>query len=288
MDAPHAILATQAKFNRSTAGSWQAFSSHRAEVAKLLEPIGDARGGRLCVLGAGNCNDLHLPSLADAYDEVHLLDIDAAALEGAVKRQGVDASPHVHRHGWVDLTGIARTLSDWNRRKPNAAELRDALGRAAAAPPPAGFGAFDVVLSPCVLSQICGYAADALGREHPAYPDLLVSIRDRHLRLLVELTRPGGTALLVCDMLSSHSFAELSRVRREKLPALMDRMVYRGDFFSGLAPSAVEAVFRQDPLIAPLLNDVKLLRPWVWQLTPTRTFLVYAVRARRIGGAVIL
>jgi hypothetical protein len=287
-DAPHLILATQAKFNRSTADSWESFASHRAEVAALLQPLDGARGGRLCVLGAGNCNDLHLPSLIQTYDEVHLVDIDAAALDGAVKRQGVADSNRVHRHGGVDLTGIAETLSAWKQQRPTGEQIRAALRAAAAAPPPAAGGPFDVVLSPCVLSQICGYAGDVLGRDHPAYRDLLTAIRDRHLRLLAELTRPGGTALLVCDMLSSDSFAEISGTKREKLPALMDRLVYRGDFFPGLAPSSVERVFRQDLLIAPLLSDVKMLRPWVWQLTPTRTFLVYAIRVRRMGGAVIL
>jgi hypothetical protein len=205
-----------------------------------------------------------------------------------VKRQGVAGSGKIVLHRGIDLTGIADTLSTWKTRKPPPAEVRDALRRAADAPPPAVGEPFDVVLSPCVLSQICGFACDSLGKEHPLYRDLLIAIRDRHLRLLAELSRPGGTALLVCDMLSSDSFAEMSAVKRDKLPALMDRVVYRGDFFPGLAPSQVLDVFRHDPLIAPLLSDVKLLRPWVWRLTPARTFLVYALRIRRKGGALIL
>jgi hypothetical protein len=289
-DAPHRILAAQAKFNRSTAGSWETFASHRAEIANLLEPVGGSRGETLCVLGAGNCNDLDLCSLRAAYDGVHLLDIDGPALDAAAKRQGVAGSPGIFLHGGIDLTGIAETLSTWSSRKPSAGEIRGALRRAATAAPllAAAGGPFDVVLSPCVLSQIVGYAGDVLGRDHPAYRDLLVTIRDRHLRLLVELTRPGGTGLLVCDMLSSDSFAELAATKRDKLPALMDRMVCRGDFFPGLAPSAAESVFRNDPLIAPLLSDVRPLRPWVWQLTPVRTFLVYAIRVRRTAGTLLL
>jgi hypothetical protein len=289
-DDRHAILATQAKYNRSTADSWQTYASHRDEISALLEPLDEGTGGgRLCVLGAGNCNDLHLPTLLERYDEVHLVDIDAAAIEGAVKRQGVSGSPNVVLRGGVDLTGIADTLASWRTRKPSADQARDTVRRAASTSPPPPVGRpFDVVLSPCVLSQISGFARDSLGKDHPLYRELLVAIRDRHLRLLAELLRPGGTALLVCDMLSSDSFAELSVVKRDKLPALMDRLVYRGDFFPGLAPSQVQEVLRQDPLIAPLLGDVKLLRPWVWRLTPKRTFLVYAVRIRRRRGALIL
>jgi hypothetical protein len=286
---PHAILATQAKYNRSTADSWETYAAHRAEVTALLEPLDRAAtGGRLCVLGAGNCNDLHLPTLLDQYDQLHLIDIDGAAIEAAAKRQGVAGSPKIVLHGGVDLTGVAETLSAWKASKPSTDEAREAIRRAGTAPPPPVGDKFDVVLSPCVLSQISGFAGDALGKDAPLYRDLLRAIRDRHLRLLAELTRPGGSALLVCDMLSSDSFAELSAAKRDKLPALMDRLVYRGDFFPGLAPSQVIDVFRNDPLIASLLSDVKLLRPWVWQLTPTRTFLVYAVRVRRRAGAVLM
>ena len=49
-------------------------------------------------------------------------------------------------------------------------------------PWPLGTGEFDVVLSPCILSQICGFARDALGKNHPLCRELLVAIRDRHLR----------------------------------------------------------------------------------------------------------
>src|SRR3712207_5062684 len=100
---PHAILATQAKYNRSTADSWQTYASHRAEIAALLEPLdAAASGGRLCVLGAGNCNDLHLPTLLERFDELHLVDIDAAAIANAVKRQGVAGSSGILLHGDAD------------------------------------------------------------------------------------------------------------------------------------------------------------------------------------------
>ena len=39
------------------------------------------------MLGAGNANDLDLEQLARRFDEVHLVDIDAAALARATGRQ---------------------------------------------------------------------------------------------------------------------------------------------------------------------------------------------------------
>src|SRR5436190_10645706 len=127
---PHAILATQAKYNRSTADSWQTYASHRAEITSLLEPLDSSRRGRVCVLGAGNCNDLHLPTLLEQCDELHLVDIDAAALQTAVTRQGLAGSGNVTLHGGIDLTGVAETLSVWKTSKPAAGEVREVVRHA--------------------------------------------------------------------------------------------------------------------------------------------------------------
>jgi hypothetical protein len=64
-------LSTQAKLNKSSAAAWEPFTSHREKVTALL--TGSAAGGRLCVLGAGNCNDLDLARLLLAYAEITLV-----------------------------------------------------------------------------------------------------------------------------------------------------------------------------------------------------------------------
>lgn len=288
-EALHPILDTQSRYNRSTAGSWNEYAAHRAQIAHLLEPAGLGPAGRLCVLGAGNCNDLHLPSIAEAFNEVHLVDIDAEALDRAVARQEMDKSPRIHRHGGADLTGIAATLATWPQRRPSGQEIAACIDAARHAPAPLLPGPFDLALSPCLLSQIVGYAGDVLGREHPRYRDLLLAIRDRHLHMLVELTRPGGDGILVCDMLSSGSLADLITVRTGKLPDLMEKLSHTGQHFTGLAPSSVLAFFQRDMLTAPFLRHVRLLRPWIWSLAPLKkNFLVYAIRFRRSAGAVVL
>src|SRR5688572_33041802 len=77
----------QARFNRSTWAHWQHFAPHRARVQELILTGRELTpGGKLCALGAGNCNDLELNRLLDAFDEVHLVDIDPAALAKAAER----------------------------------------------------------------------------------------------------------------------------------------------------------------------------------------------------------
>src|SRR5687768_987564 len=90
----------QSKMNRTTRGQWDWYARHRAEIEKLIRT--DGRGQRICVLGAGNCNDLDLRWLTEAYREVRLVDIDRGALARAAERQGVTAK--VSLDAPVDLT----------------------------------------------------------------------------------------------------------------------------------------------------------------------------------------
>ena len=280
---------SQAKANRSTRDHWAYFASHRAQIQRLVVPELGSRGERsLCVLGAGNCNDVDLKALAEAFAEVHLVDLDASALNAALHRQGVDSSGQVRIHGGVDLTGIAPRFSHWEKAPPSLFEVDEAAADALRLPPPAIGGPFDVVLSPCLLSQLVGYASDVLGDSHPRRRDLLLALRTRHLRMLVDLLKPGGLGVLACDVASSDGVPALGAARKPDLSDLLNRLTYTGRHFDGLAPQAVEAALRSDPLVAPLIANVQLVRPWLWHLGPKRTFLVYAVCVRRSPGTVLL
>jgi hypothetical protein len=239
-------------------------------------------GGKFAALGAGNCNDLELPRLVDAFDEVHLIDIDPNALSAAADRQGVADSAKLRLHAPVDLTGIVNRLSAWKNAVPSLADVRQAIGESSTAASPTIGQPFDVVLSSCLLSQLVGYATDALGgQNHPGFRELVCEIRARHLKLMLDLLRPGGTGLLVCDLVSSDSRDDLARVPEHELPGLVRKLAGDRNFFSGLYPDAILATFQSEPRLQGLASDVRLLSPWLWRLGPLRTFLVYAIRFRR-------
>ena len=282
---------SQAQANRSTRDHWRFFASHRAQIQGLILPdVGEARAGgrRLCVLGAGNCNDVDLKALTEAFEELHLVDLDAPALEAAVGRQGVKASPRVKLHGGVDLTGIAELFPKWEKSPPTPAEVDAGAARALNRATPAIGGPFDVVLSPCLLSQLVGYASDVLGRAHPRRRELLVALRTRHLRTLADLLAPGGTGVVVCDVASSAGYPELLDIKKEKLSDLLDRLNYTDRGFDGLSPAKMRAAIAADATIAPLLGPVQQVPPWLWTLGPRKKFLVYALRLRRLSGPVLL
>lgn len=284
------VVEKQARFNRSTRAHWLHFAPHRARVQELILTGRELTpGGRFVALGAGNCNDLELNRLLGAFDEVHLVDIDPAALRAAVNRQGVANGPGLRTHAPVDLTGIAEMVSGWRRGHPaTMPDVCDAIRASDAAPAPQLGGTFNVVLSSCVLSQLVGYATDALGGErHPGFRDLVRAIRARHLRLMLDLLAPDGTGLLVCDLVSSDSRDDLPRLAEHELPAFVAALPRDGNFFSGLYPDAVMAALREDSALVSKTAGVRLLTPWLWRLGPQRTFLVYALRFRRGAGSTI-
>ncbi|MGA2501139.1 MAG: hypothetical protein ABSH20_25660, partial [Tepidisphaeraceae bacterium] len=108
--------------NESTAGSRAWFASHRQRIEALLRR--GPKGGRLCVLGAGNCNDLDLPELAGHFGEIHLVDLDEAAARGATKLLGLT---NVVVHAPVDITGIAAIISTWGMPRPTDAAIAHAM-----------------------------------------------------------------------------------------------------------------------------------------------------------------
>jgi hypothetical protein len=185
-------------------------------------------------------------------------------------------------HASVDLTGIENRVSEWKKTVPSLADVRQAVKESSAAETPELGGPVDVVLSSCLLSQLVGYATDALGGErHPGFKELVCEIRARHLHLMLDLLGPGGTGLLICDLVSSDSRDDLARVPEHELSGLVRKLAGDRNFFSGLYPDAILAALRDEPRLAGSATDVRLLAPWLWRLGPLRTFLVYAIRFRK-------
>lgn len=259
---------------------WALYAAHRArftdavvEAARLRADA--AAQARLCVLGAGNCNDLDLERVAAPFTEVHLVDIDDRALMRAVARQPEAVRPRLHRHGGVDLAGLsARRLARWKRTVPDAAEIEDAAGASLEGVLTAVGGPYDVVASACVLTQMAFALRDVLGERHPALDAVRFALMRTHLSTLAALTAPGGVALFVSDVVSSSSYpvAEPLPEGRTLTDVLRDVVGSGAGYFAA-----------NPELVAGLLAEVgtpELLDPWLWTGPLDRTYLVYALRLR--------
>ena len=268
------LVAVQIENNRSSRDHWELFRDHRERVGELLRAT--PPGGRLCVLGAGNCNDLDLPALLAHCRELHLVDLDAAALEHGTTRQGAAPGSALFLHFGLDLTGMLSVMDDWSP----AATVTDADLLACIEQPvqhvvPRLPGPFDVVASVCLLSQLVGGVSRTVGRDHPRFADLVFAIRAGHFNLLLNLIRPGGMGLLITDFVSSDTVPNLDQLDDDALPYLAETR----NFFDGVNPFVLESLLRTAPMVAPRLAEVVTFPVWRWHFGP-RTYLVWAARFR--------
>src|SRR5262245_39426462 len=99
---PAAFDELQRRCNRDTADCWELFAGHRARLTALVL---EHASRRVAIVGAGNCNDLDLEALAVRSKEIHLIDIDAEAVQRARSRQPAAVAGALCLHAPVDLSG---------------------------------------------------------------------------------------------------------------------------------------------------------------------------------------
>jgi hypothetical protein len=278
---PSALLAYHRNNNRETASSWAEFSEHRARVTQLALEAAPETGGRLAVLGAGNCNDLDLDALAQCYREVHLIDVDVEALRRTQARVGPAVAARLVLHAPVDLTGSLDRLTAFRQTPPTPAQL-GALGKTGAEKVLAALpGGFDVTLSACLLSQLMHTCYLAMGARNPGLSMTAYAVSVAHLRSLAGLLAPGGTGLLVTDTISSQTYA-VDELWDERDPALMLAEIDRsGRVLSGTGPSQVRGILIQDQVLSEQVTPPRLVPPWRWRLASELTYVVYAYSFRR-------
>ncbi|HSZ80737.1 MAG TPA: hypothetical protein VLA14_00565 [Polyangia bacterium] len=270
--------------NAQSAGAWDLYADHRQKLTELVAAHGPRR--RVAILGAGNCNDLDLAALAKSFEEVHLADLDPAALVRALRRQTTRTRRRLFTHAGHDLSGLVTRLPRWRRRAPDLETLARAAPAAAAQVVAQLPGPFDVVVSDCFLSQIAWTCFRALG-EGPLLEAVLDVAVAAHLRTLVALTRPGGRCLLVTDVVSSES-QPLERLLPHADPgAVLRDLDRRSELFSGTSPSLAHVMLTADPDLAREVEDVSVISPWLWDVSPRRKVLVCALafgRRRVVTG----
>ncbi len=238
-------LLEQSRQNRTTRGQWELFAPHRQKLEQLMLP---GHGGRLCVLGAGNCNDLDLHWAQKTFAQVHLVDLDPDALRQAMERQHVQASATLHLHAPVNLT---------------AADFHP--------------GQFDVVLSPCVLSQLIEPVRKLLSKDLVQLLPKVKELRANHLALMARLLAQNGLGIVAIDITSSDVVKELAHIPDDQLADAMRNVIGQGRSFVGLDPRSLKQAIEAHPDLA----SITITQPWRWHIGLLRSFIVYAMCFRR-------
>ena len=269
--------------NETTSNHWTLFYSHREELSRLITRSRHCPSARLCVLGAGNCNDLDLARLERSFSEIHLVDLDSEALLKGAARQSMVHPSRLNLHGGIDVTGVLETMSTLRPGQVSQEGVNRCVREARDFEGLSFLGNFDTVVSTCLLTQLFDSVAFLSGSRHlPS--ELIRALRLRHLHLLAELLSPGGVGILVTDLASSDIVRHLADVALKALPVLMDQLSRRGPMFSGTNPWEARSLLEKHPLLSSLVHQVQIADPWLWQLAPLHCFLVSAIRFRRRGG----
>jgi hypothetical protein len=267
--------------NQSGLPHFDAFRDHRQALTRLLGGAAAGGGERLCVLGAGNAFDLELQELLARFAEVHLVDIDAAAVTRARERVPEGPRSRLSTHAPLDLSGMFQDIERWGRMQVTPQELMAAPAagakRIAAALP----GPFDVVASTCLLTQLQLTLLQLLGDTHQLFVALREFLTLTHLRTLAGLTKPGGCAVLVTDLCEAAVFPAGRPRNQADLVPLMAELVDKGFVIHSSHPGLIRATLDDDPVLKRSFSDSQLSAPWLWQNGPTHRFLVYALTLPR-------
>jgi SAM-dependent methyltransferase len=278
MSRVHEQFEEQRASNQSGLPYFDAFSEHRRRLSELILKTAS---GRVCVLGAGNAYDLDLDALLARFTEVHLVDIDAEALERARARTPEADRPRLFSHAPVDVSGMFHDIERWARLEVTPQELMAAPGagakRVAASLP----GPFDVVVSSCLLTQLQLSLLQVLGDQHRLFAALRELLTLTHLRVLSALTATAGRALLVTDLCDATVFPAGRPRDDSDLTPLFHELVAAGSVIYTAHPEVFRITLQDDPVLARTFAPARLSTPWLWQNGPERRFLVYALELAR-------
>jgi hypothetical protein len=270
LDSGAQARAAQFALNRQNAGARDLYRQHRERLMRLARAAQRAEG--LCVLGAGNADDLDLAEATESFGEVHLVDLDPHALAQAIDGQPDKVRRRVVTHAPVDLTGGAiDRIDEWGECTPQPQEL-SALAGSTAREVAARLGrTFDVVLSTCTLTQTFLPFKNTLALPATDWERLFSGLALVHLSVMSALTRDGGTAVLVTEVMDSRS--------EPSIEALVER----------LGPEPPPPHLRAEPDLRTLLLLLErapglasqvasrhLTSPWLWNLGALR-LLCYAL-----------
>jgi hypothetical protein len=266
--------------NREGRDLWDRYAVHRQHLTAAVLALAPAQGGRVCLLGAGNANDYDLVELAARFEEIHLVDIDPAALARAAGRQPAPVRNKLRSHGPVDLSGLYHQLEAGIHTLPDPEQLvergvRDILGRLP--------GDFDVVVSGCVMSQISWAFARMWEDDLELRAILEQAMVTIHLRALLGLVRPGGAALLAADLVSTDTYPVDELAPDADLRALVATLSEARLAYAVSNPDLIQQILRRDRQLRALLASSEMGAPWLWTGSHDRTYLVYPLVLRRKG-----
>ncbi|HVR61370.1 MAG TPA: hypothetical protein VMU50_05690 [Polyangia bacterium] len=284
VDSYQRALAEVRRVNRQRTDAWTPYTSYREHLMRLVQEV--PRHDGVCVLGAGNCDDLDLPFLVGAFGEVHLVDLDGDALARGIARTPEPVRRRIVTHAGIDLSGGLRLIDDWGERHPGAAGFgASALDSATAISGQIG-RTFGAVLSTGLLSQLARPFRRALAMTVADWKGFTNALALGHLATMLRLMRAGAAAVLACDVASSVGAPVLAELATSfqtddvAFASAVDALVRAGRVTLNPDPRTWIQLLESQPLAAQVAQP-RLTAPWPWDLGGVRA-LVYGLLFSRL------
>jgi hypothetical protein len=102
-----------------------------------------------------------------------------------------------------------------------------------------------------------------------------------HLRVLLALLRPGGTALLASDLISTDTYPVDELPPDTDLGALVAKISSERLAYAVCNPELIQQLLRRDRQLRAHCASTRIGQPWLWTGSQDRTYLVYPMVLRR-------
>jgi len=282
------LIQTHIDRNRETECLSEAYTGHRdrimqliASTAKDLTDGENQKCSSIVLLGGGNCLDVDLPAVAELFEVVHLVDLDETAVRSVVNAYPERANQfRVHAPWDIAEPLLSLTSRDFRPEEDNRDHCIKVLQALSSENGIADIPEADVVVSLCVLSQLIDSLAVLIREDHPAFVNALKALRMGHLRRMLSLSRPGGVAIFVSDIVSSDTAEQLKTATTEQIPELVKTFVGEKNFFSGTNPSVILSELNVLSRLETGPDTVHTIDPWRWDMGE-RAYAVYAFRIQK-------
>lgn len=278
------LVHIQCQRNSDSSALHDSFTQHRDNVMRLILASATDVGGTaadpcqsIALMGAGNGMDVEMDSIAQLFREIHLIDVDDAALQRAVQHSS--AQDRIHLHAPVDVASplLSLTSRDFQVSDGDLKQNAKILQLLAEPNMDCPVAQCDVVVSLCMLTQIIETLAQIIPETHASFEFAVKALRMGHLRRMQKLLRQGGVGVIVTDIVSSDSAPELRSTTLKDLPGLLKSLVENRNFFTGANPSAVLTDLNILSRLPGGANLSQAFDPWLWS-PGERVFAVYAIR----------
>ena len=236
----------------------------------------------LCVLGAGNCFDLDLESLARRFSAISLVDLDASALQRTFERQSEATRARLQLHAPIDLSGFLDCIDRWAEFRLTPEELMTHPAQTEQKIKRQLAKQFDVVLSSCILSQMQLSLLNVLGERHRLLDALRLVLNLTHWRTLAGLTQAGGCALFATDASSSELYPLEKVEPGADCRELLSELVRQRKVFAFAEPAQIASQLSDEPHLRRAFAASQLRDAWIWSNGPDAKFLVYASALPRV------